>query len=65
LLFQTPEFAEATGMRDVGQLQNSVVPPYFSILSSGLLLVSIIFVIFNARKQSLHDMMAKTYVIYK
>jgi uncharacterized RDD family membrane protein YckC len=65
LLFQHPAFAETTGMRDVGQLQNSLVPPYFSILSSGLLIVSIIVVIFNSRKQSVHDMMAKTYVVYK
>lgn len=65
LLFQHPDFMETTGMAAVGQLQSSLMPPYYSLSASAFLLIAILVVVFNAKKQGLHDLIAKTYVVYK
>ena len=65
MLFQHPDFAEATGMMDVGYLQNEIVSPGISFLGSSFLLISCIVVGFTKTKRGIHDMMADTYCIYK
>jgi len=65
LLFQTPAFLTANGMREVGLLQNELMSPYLSFITSGFFFVVILFVAFTEKKQGLHDMLAKTYCVYK
>jgi uncharacterized RDD family membrane protein YckC len=65
LLYNNPDFQSATSMIDVGTIQNEVASPWINYLISTITLISCIVVAFSAKKQGLHDMIAKTYCIYK
>lgn len=65
LLFQHPDFSTTSGMTEVGLLQNSIISPSINMILSIFMLVSCIVVAFTEKKQGIHDMIAKTYCIYK
>ena len=65
MLFQHPDFADATGMFEVGYIQGEIVSPWINFLGSAFLLISCIVVGFTTKKLGIHDMIAETYCIYK
>lgn len=65
MLFQHSDFQAATSIIEVGYVQNEVISPLFNLAVSFFILISCIIVAFTARKQGLHDLIAKTYCIYR
>ena len=64
LLFQHSDFEIASGMMEMGLLQQEVISPIYNYISSAVLLISVVVVAFQAKKQGLHDLLAGTYCIY-
>jgi uncharacterized RDD family membrane protein YckC len=62
-LFQDPDFASATTLVEVGDLQAKSPLNDFSQMASFLVLVSVTFVAFDLKRQALHDKLAETYCI--
>lgn len=62
-LFQDPDFASATTLVEVGDLQAKSPLNDFSQMASFLVLVSVTFVAFDLKRQALHDRLAETYCI--
>jgi uncharacterized RDD family membrane protein YckC len=65
ILFSDPVFQTATDFMDFTMIQNQVPLQSLSNLSFVFILASSITVAFSQFKQGLHDMIAKTYCIYK
>jgi len=69
-LYQNPDFQNMEalqgmeGFMAIGVLQTEMGPDYMSTASSFLLMVAVIVVAFDARKQGLHDKIAGTYCVY-
>jgi uncharacterized RDD family membrane protein YckC len=63
LLFQHPDFRIASGITEVGLLQQEIISPAFSYLGSSFMIVSCLVVAFHQSKQGLHDLIAGTYCI--
>ncbi|MBL7932364.1 MAG: RDD family protein [Bacteroidia bacterium] len=64
-LFQNPDFQEADSMAAISQVQREIISPFVSSSISFVAIISWIVVAFTSKKQGLHDMIAKTYCIYK
>lgn len=65
ILFNHPSFSETHGFFQVTMLQNSVMPQIYSSAAGLFLLLSCVVVAFSDKKQGIHDIMAKTYCVYK
>jgi uncharacterized RDD family membrane protein YckC len=65
LLFNSPEFLTSSSWMEIAQLQKQVLPQNASYLSSSVLFISCFFIALNDKKRALHDMLAKTYCVYK
>lgn len=63
-IFSHPEFAEITTMEEIPNITQGTVD-LISRLSAVPILVSVIAVLMENKKQALHDKLAKTYCIYK
>jgi len=65
LLFKNQEFLNSSDWMVVGQIQQNLLPAWVGFINPIIMLATIITVAINAKKQGLHDMMAKTFCIYK
>lgn len=65
IVFQDHTFQSVDSMTEVAALQNRIVPQFINTALSGFTMVSCLVVAFSEKKQGLHDMMAKTYCVYK
>lgn len=65
LLFRHPDFQSADSLTSIGQVQKEIVSPMVSSAISFLAIISWLVVAFTSKKQGLHDMIAKTYCVYK
>jgi uncharacterized RDD family membrane protein YckC len=68
LLFSNPDFMASDSWMYAASLQQSVLPDsvtYLNSFASLFLLASIIVVAFTHEKQGIHDIIAKTFCIYK
>lgn len=65
ILFQHPDFYSISSMVEFGNLQNELISPAYSFITSMFSLISCIIVGLTSHKQGLHDLMANTYCIYK
>lgn len=64
LIFSHPDFAEITSFEEIANINQGTMD-LVSRLSAIPLLVSIIAVLIEQKKQALHDKLAKTYCIFK
>lgn len=67
-VFSSPEFQDASGLIEVGRAKRHVYNGPLNILKSIaniVVFIDCLFVAFSFRKRALHDMMAKSFCIYK
>lgn len=64
-LFQYRDFFEISTLQELSPLLNEAMPASISTFTSFFLLTSCLIVAMNPKRQGLHDLMAKTYCIYK
>lgn len=65
LLFQHPDFVSSTTFIEIRNLQNQLPTSTINFITSLVVLIAVIVVAFTSNKQGIHDMMAKTYCVYK
>ena len=63
LMFQDPDFYDAIGFFAFGQYSNEFAASSYNTYAGLVLLISIIFIFWEKRKQTLHDKVAKTVVV--
>lgn len=63
-LFQHASFQSADTLVSIAAVQADLVPRAFNSSFSALTFISVLIVAFTAKKQGLHDMIAKTYCVY-
>ena len=62
-IFQAEKFADTTSFEELVVLMNQYAG-MGDQLASWMLVISCLFVLFNQKKQALHDQLAKTYCVY-
>ncbi len=65
ILFSSPQFQSATSFIEIGQAQQGSFLDAVRYLVNAFMLIDCVFVAFTFRKRALHDMMAKSFCVYK
>lgn len=65
IIYQSADFINSTNWLEIGEIQEPILLQVLDKLSSVIIIVSCIVVAFNSKKQGIHDMIGKTYNIYK
>lgn len=64
-LFNTPAFYEADEFMELGYAMNQSSTNIYNQLPTVIFVISALVIAFNDKKQALHDILARTYCIYK
>lgn len=65
MLFSSPAFQSATTLIEMGQAQQRGILSILLSLVNLFVIVDCVFIAFTFRKRALHDMLAKSYCVYK
>ena len=65
VLFSSPQFQSATSLMELGEAQQGNYLDVVSYPANALILIDCVFVAFTFRKRALHDMMSKSFCVYK
>jgi uncharacterized RDD family membrane protein YckC len=65
VVFLSPEFQSATNVMEMSQARQGGILNMLQSLMNLVIMIDCIFVAFTFRKRALHDMLAKSYCVYK